>query len=141
MAPRGAARVVAGACLLGLARAAGSAGLRGAHPDVLALLLGDEGMFACDGGAVVLPLSRFNDDYCDCADGADEPGACAWGPLRFAGPDRRACFFRGRHCGVRPRPLLLHQRRPRGGAALQLARERRRVRCALWSALWACMRR
>ena len=68
------ARVVAGACLLGLAHAAGSAGLRGAHPEVLAML-GDSDLFACDGGDTVLPLSRFNDDYCDCADGADEPGA------------------------------------------------------------------
>ena len=88
MAPRGAARVVAGACLLGLARAAGSAGLRGAHPEVLALLgtAGDD-VFACDGGATVLPLSRFNDDYCDCADGADEPGAA--GGASAARPGRR----------------------------------------------------
>ena len=33
--------------------------------------------FVCDGGAVSLPFSRVNDDYCDCADGADEPGTSA----------------------------------------------------------------
>ena len=29
----------------------------------------------CDGGSRDVPVARFNDDYCDCADGADEPGA------------------------------------------------------------------
>ena len=33
--------------------------------------------FVCDGGAVSLDFSRVNDDYCDCADGADEPGTSA----------------------------------------------------------------
>ena len=55
--------------------AAEGAGLRGAHPEVAALLAGSPETFACDDGATVLPLSRFNDDYCDCADGGDEPGA------------------------------------------------------------------
>ena len=32
---------------------------------------------ACDGGAVRLPRSQINDDFCDCADGADEPGTAA----------------------------------------------------------------
>ena len=29
----------------------------------------------CDGASRDVPVARFNDDYCDCADGADEPGA------------------------------------------------------------------
>ena len=68
------------AALLASAHAAGSAGMRGAHPDTLAVLAAagtGQNSFACDGGATRLPLSRFNDDYCDCADGADEPGAAA----------------------------------------------------------------
>ena len=33
-------------------------------------------LFACD--KQLIPLSSVNDDYCDCADGSDEPrtGAC-----------------------------------------------------------------
>jgi protein kinase C substrate 80K-H len=90
--PRAARAVLltAGCCLLALAAAAGGAGFRGAHPDTLAVLSAagtgnDE--FACDAGATVLPLSRFNDDYCDCADGADEPGAA----LARAGRPATAC--------------------------------------------------
>ena len=35
--------------------------------------------FRCDDGATTLAIARVNDDYCDCADGSDEPGtsACA----------------------------------------------------------------
>lgn len=69
---------------LAAAAAAEGAGLRGAHPEVLALLAGSPETFACDDGATVLPLARFNDDYCDCADGGDEPGAL--GRLRGSGP-------------------------------------------------------
>lgn len=39
--------------------------------------------FACDAGAVSLPDSHVNDDYCDCLDGSDEPntGACTNQPF------------------------------------------------------------
>ena len=30
--------------------------------------------FTCD-GTRTLPVARLNDDYCDCRDGTDEPGA------------------------------------------------------------------
>ena len=38
-------------------------------------------VFECDGGAVRLPASAVDDDYCDCADGSDEPhtAACSRG--------------------------------------------------------------
>ena len=32
--------------------------------------------FVCDGGATTLDSSKINDEYCDCKDGTDEPGAC-----------------------------------------------------------------
>lgn len=41
----------------------------------------------CAGSGVQLTLARINDDYCDCADGTDEPGtsACANGRFWCAG--------------------------------------------------------
>ena len=36
-----------------------------------------EGGLACDGGYTAVPSSYINDDYCDCADGADEPRTAA----------------------------------------------------------------
>ena len=31
--------------------------------------------FACRDGSATIPIGGLNDDYCDCADGSDEPGA------------------------------------------------------------------
>ena len=38
-----------------------------------------EGLFRCFDGTATLPVAAVNDDFCDCADGSDEPGtsACA----------------------------------------------------------------
>lgn len=33
--------------------------------------------FACDSGEKRFDVSRINDNYCDCADGSDEPGTSA----------------------------------------------------------------
>lgn len=33
--------------------------------------------FTCRDGSASMPLARLNDDYCDCADGSDEPGTSA----------------------------------------------------------------
>ena len=34
----------------------------------------EQGKFQCFDGSAVLDLNVINDDYCDCADGSDEPG-------------------------------------------------------------------
>ena len=71
-----AATAIAAIALAAIAAAATApapiAPLRGVHPDAAPLYGGPR--FACDGGRVRLAASAVNDDYCDCADGTDEPG-------------------------------------------------------------------
>ncbi|KAL1391753.1 glucosidase II beta subunit-like protein-domain-containing protein [Phyllosticta capitalensis] len=53
---------------------------RGVGPE-FAKYYKDPAQFACiSHPSIVLPVSRLNDDYCDCPDGSDEPGtsACAY---------------------------------------------------------------
>jgi len=33
--------------------------------------------FTCLDGSATIPISAVNDDFCDCADGSDEPGTSA----------------------------------------------------------------
>lgn len=44
-------------------------------PEDLALYKGPT--FTCKDGSKTIDISRVNDDYCDCADGSDEPGTSA----------------------------------------------------------------
>jgi protein kinase C substrate 80K-H len=41
----------------------------------------------------VLPTARLNDNYCDCADGADEPGTSACSHTRAAFHCANAGYF------------------------------------------------
>lgn len=40
-------------------------------------ILHNEESFKCRDGSETFPLHFFNDDYCDCKDGSDEPGTTA----------------------------------------------------------------
>lgn len=39
--------------------------------------------FKCKDGSQRIPLSKVNDDYCDCLDGSDEPGTSACSNGKF----------------------------------------------------------
>lgn len=49
---------------------------RGVSPEDAALYIkgASQGQFTCKDGSITIPFRRVNDDYCDCADGSDEPG-------------------------------------------------------------------
>ncbi|KAK2946620.1 putative Glucosidase 2 subunit beta [Blattamonas nauphoetae] len=47
----------------------------GVHPDLYGLYSNET--FTCLDGSKTIPISRVNDDICDCADGSDEPGTSA----------------------------------------------------------------
>ncbi|KAJ2614865.1 hypothetical protein H4S08_001517 [Coemansia sp. RSA 1365] len=56
--------------------------VRGVDPQLLSKYkANDAGNFTCLDGSKQIPIAQVNDDYCDCADGSDEPGtsACANG--------------------------------------------------------------
>ncbi len=56
----------------------GDAPLRGVDPQLAAAYTpAEDGTFTCLDMSRTIPISRVNDDFCDCvADGSDEPGAC-----------------------------------------------------------------
>eukprot|EP01111_Echinosteliopsis_oligospora_P003881 TRINITY_DN1608_c0_g1_i1.p1 TRINITY_DN1608_c0_g1~~TRINITY_DN1608_c0_g1_i1.p1 ORF type:complete len:479 (-),score=155.53 TRINITY_DN1608_c0_g1_i1:23-1459(-) len=49
------------------------------------LMLQDE--FKCRSTTQIIPISRINDDYCDCSDGSDEPGTSACRQSTFYCPN------------------------------------------------------
>ncbi|KAJ2804100.1 hypothetical protein H4R20_002638 [Coemansia guatemalensis] len=61
--------------------------VRGVDPQLLPKYKANAaGQFTCLDGSQQIPIARVNDDYCDCADGSDEPGtsACANGTFYCA---------------------------------------------------------
>ncbi|KAF1327755.1 Glucosidase, partial [Globisporangium splendens] len=50
--------------------------LRGISPELQRRLTGVSS-FTCDSGSKKFDVARINDNYCDCADGSDEPGTSA----------------------------------------------------------------
>ena len=70
------ASLLACALVLALAaqQAAAAPSLRGVNPEFAAKYSGANGVFECLDGSKTIPFARVNDDYCDCADGSDEPG-------------------------------------------------------------------
>ncbi|TYZ68085.1 hypothetical protein PybrP1_010027 [[Pythium] brassicae (nom. inval.)] len=77
---RGTAIVAAAGALLGLPRTVAGIGklfdARGISPS-LQQTLAAASTFSCDGGENRFDIWRINDNYCDCADGSDEPGTSA----------------------------------------------------------------
>jgi len=58
-------------------------------------------VFNCRDGTHSIPFARLNDDYCDCADGSDEPGTSACLSSRFFCANRgfRSQYVRSSHVG------------------------------------------
>jgi len=85
-------------CLLGLLSFAHAVWVRGATPqgNLFGLILQSNNLaqpdqakyqhntFTCFDGSKTIPISRVNDDYCDCeSDGSDEPGTSACKKAKF----------------------------------------------------------
>ena len=51
--------------------------IRGVRPSQWSAHAGVDGSFQCRDGSAKVPVAALNDDYCDCADGSDEPGTSA----------------------------------------------------------------
>ena len=69
------------ACVIIGRAAAASPSIRGVDPEIASRYSFQLGAFACLSGDKTVPADRVNDNYCDCADGSDEPGN---GPLPLA---------------------------------------------------------
>jgi protein kinase C substrate 80K-H len=56
---------------------------RGIPKNLLSVYTPANGKFTCLDKSAVIDSSRVNDDYCDCADGSDEPGTSACPNTQF----------------------------------------------------------
>lgn len=78
------ARLAAGAALVLLhVSASVPVHLRGVPKSMEPTYAGQGGKFTCLDKSATVDLSRVNDEYCDCADGSDEPGTSACPNSRF----------------------------------------------------------
>jgi protein kinase C substrate 80K-H len=57
--------------------------IEGIDPQHAQLYVSKNDKFTCFDGRKVISFSQLNDDYCDCADGSDEPGTSACTNGRF----------------------------------------------------------
>lgn len=57
--------------------------IAGIDPQRAQLYVSKNDKFTCLDGKKVLKYSQLNDDFCDCADGSDEPGTAACTNGRF----------------------------------------------------------
>jgi len=79
-------RTKSAALLLLLPAAAAEEAVRGVAAADWAAYRSGGALFHCRDGQAEIPLAKLNDEYCDCADGSDEPGtsACALGRFHCA---------------------------------------------------------
>jgi protein kinase C substrate 80K-H len=64
-----------GLCLASKAQAAASNVIRGAQPDQIEKYQPADGKFTCFDGSKTIDFNQVNDNFCDCPDSSDEPGA------------------------------------------------------------------
>lgn len=71
--------------LLTLSSCVAASSVKGVAPEDQHLYQPDsEGFFSCvSDPSIKIPISRVNDDYCDCPDGSDEPGTSACSNGKF----------------------------------------------------------
>lgn len=62
-------------CLASTAQAAASNVIRGAQPDQIDKYQPVNGKFTCFDGSKTIDFNLVNDNFCDCPDSSDEPGA------------------------------------------------------------------
>jgi hypothetical protein len=107
--------------------------LRGLDPALADKYDAASGRFTCLDGFKTIEYKHVNDNFCDCQDGSDEPGAArgARGPIAtvfFQGGEVTRNPAARRHGRLHDRAILLPQPRPRGQVDLLHLRGGRRLR-------------
>lgn len=75
-------------CAAALAAYASAGPVRGVPRSLEATYAMPAGKFTCLDKSRVIDAAQVNDDYCDCADGSDEPGTSACANGRFYCPNK-----------------------------------------------------